>query len=1180
MYLKLFHSGFLPGAPGGVFSIRRKNLSNIFLVMRLSAILTLAFLHAGAHGISQQVTLSMQNAPLEKVFVEITKQTGYNFVYGRDILKNAKSVNVSVVKSGLNEVLKLIFKDQPLTYSIIDKVVAITTRSIDPVVVSEPRLLAPLLINIQGRVVDSTGSPIGNITYSVKGSKYTGSADSEGRFRMTNLKPADILILTSVGYSTITVSVSELLAVPAGKTTNIGNGKVLRNAEGTFTFIMKHHQEALEDVTVSIGLLDRKKETFTGVTRTFSGNDLRAASRINVLEGLNLLDPSFKIIRDNNLGSDPNQLPKVELRGSRTAPPPTPTKYSQQLKLEYEQDPNQPLFILDGFETTLQTIVNLDVNRVASITLLKDAASTALYGSRSANGVVVVETVRPSPGELQISYSATATVSVPDLSGYNLMSGEELLKFQELSSQGAKAPGPFWFDPNGNDLLLPVLKHSFRKNAILKGVNTDWERVPLQNATTLNHSLYVNGGDKYFRYNVGLSLGSNIGVMKGAENRTTTAYGTLNYRKGNINVSNNFSVGGTKQNGSPYGSFQNYVKIPTYYAANTTDRYLEEDHATYYNKSGTEVSNDFYFQNPLYNAGLPYKNTVRSLSVTNNLMANWDVLPYLRVSGGFQYSSSNGDADYFISPLNTMFDNQEAALKGSYNYSNSKSVSYKGNLMLTYNKVVADKHIINANIRGDLGQITNDGLSISAVGFAATSEPLIYLANSYQPDNRPGGSTVKSTSMALIGTVNYSYDMRYNLDLSYNLSGTSNFGSDNPYQSFYAMGIGWNIGRESFLRNSKIVNRLNLSANIGLTGNQNAGNFGSRSTYLLNNIPTYFGESVQLNGLGNPDLDWSKTYQISYSLSGTFFRNSLSLTLSGYNNITDPLIIAMPLPPSVGIEKGVPTNIGKLTSSGLELSFDARIVNTRDWTLNVGLNAPVLYKSEYSGLGNALDKFSDSARNSGYLQRYVDGSSPDDVWAVRSVGIGQARGLEVFLDKNGGMTYLFDKNNEVVIGSSRPVTQGSVNIRMRYKRFTLSVFGTYLVQEMKFNTALYDKVENLSKSDLEFNQDKRALYTRWKQVGDDASFLGIAQSSLGMSSRFLQKENSFEVSAINFNYDLLNQYSKGLKSYLQRKLGVQQINFGVTTSNIFAFRLSNVKMERGLDFPFQRSATLNLSITF
>lgn len=1149
----------------------------------LSFIFFTACLLATTTTIAQNVTLSGKGLTLKQVFSAIEKQTGYVFLTNKGALDRAKTVSLTVNDLPLRKLLDAVLKDQALEYEIQDKTIIISRKIPDDPSKSPSLLIVPAGEQafgvITGIVRDLEGKALEGASVRIRSTNKGTTTDATGTFTLRSVDANGVIIISSVGYVSLIVPVSVLVNAANGSVIQFEKGRVLRKSPVDYIFLLQSEKKVLDEVMVSTGMFDRNKETFTGLTKTYSGKDLRNASRTSVLEALNLLDPSFKIIRDNSFGSDPNQPPKLELRGSRTLPPPTPQKYSQQLKMQYEADPNQPLFVLDGFETDLNTIVNLDINRIASITLLKDAASTALYGSRSANGVVVIQTLRPVPGKLMVSYVGTGTLTMPDLSGYNMMDAAELLKFQELASQGVNAPGPFAVS-EGNQ-VMPGIKHAFRQNAVSQGINSNWLQVPLQNTGSVNHNLSFTGGDTYLTYMAGLSRNSNLGVMKGSENTTTSGYLNLQYRAGKVNVANNLTIAGSRQNGSPYGSFSDYVNVPSYYVINSSDRYLETHDAHYYDPAtGSTVSSSFRYQNPLYNATLPYKNTVTGLNITNNIMANWDIFSFLRISGNLQYNKRASESDFFISPLNTQFDNVETNLKGSYNYNKNGSEAFNGNLTLTYNNVFASKHILNANIRTGFSQQKDEMIGLTAVGFSATADPLLYLANSFSPDSRPGGSTVKKTSMELIGSVNYSYDMKYNLDLSYNLSGTSNFGVDNPYQSFYSAGIGWNIGREQFLQHSKWVNQLYLTANIGLTGNQNAGSFGSRTTYILNNAPVFFGESITLQGIGNPNLNWTKTYNLAYNLAGKFFNNILSATFSGYRNLTDPLIIAMPVPPSVGIAAGIPKNIGKITTVGFEVTIDARVVNTRDWTLNLSFNSPVYYKSKYSALGDALGKFNDSARNNGYMQRYYDGSSPDDVWAVRSVGIGQTRGFEVFLDKNGNYTYLFDKNNEVVVGSSRPVTQGNFNVRLRYKKFTLAVYSSYTISEMKFNNALYNKVENISIPGMENNQDKRALYVRWKNPGDDASFLGITNLSTGMSSRFLQKESALNVSNITFNYDILNQYSQGLKSYVRKKLGLQAFGVGVSTSNIFQFKLSNIQRERGLDYPFARSVTVNMNLTF
>ncbi|MBO9635196.1 MAG: TonB-dependent receptor plug domain-containing protein, partial [Chitinophagaceae bacterium] len=792
---------------------------NLLLVSIFILSSSLLFAGSGyAQGKEQtRISLSFKNVPIPKVFSSIEEKADVIIMY--ENTEEMKSTKISINASNMKvaDILNQILKDKSLEWTIRDNVIRIIQKKkesnartgIDNE--NDSHENTNLFQFIVGKVVDSVGTPVASASFSIRGTEKKGAADNAGRFVLPEVKLSDVLILSAVGYVQLSVPVADMLSMPVGSPLSLKNGKVKRGAGTEFTFILSREEKAMEEVVVSTGMFDRKKETFTGVTRTYTGKEVRLASRQNVLEALNLLDPSFRIIRDNNLGSDPNQLAKIEMRGSRSMPPPTPQKYSQQLKLQYEKDPNQPLFVLDGFETDLNTVMNLDVNRIANITLLKDAASTALYGSRSANGVVVIQTIRPASGDLRITYSATGTLVMPDLSGYNMMNASELLQFQELASVGEGAPGPFAKD--GYNIVMPKVKHAFRENAILQGVDENWLKVPLQNAGSVNHSISVTGGDNYFTYVGGFTRNTNIGVMKGSENSNTSGYFNLSYRKGNINVSNNLSINGQKQYGSPYGSFTEYVKIPPYYMVNNSQRYLEQHYTSYYTSGGFEFPKEFRFANPLYNAALPFRNEVKGNTITNNLMANWDLFPFLRLSGSFQYLKSESQSDYFISPLNTKFDMVASSLKGSYDYNHLQSESYSGNFTMTYNKVFAGKHIVNTNVRSEFQQITAETRNISAVGFATTAEPLIYLANSYTPDSKPGGSSSKQTSMAFIASLNYSYDLKYSLDLSYNLSGTSIFGLDNPYKSFYAAGVKWNIHRERFMQHIKWVNELSLSSN-------------------------------------------------------------------------------------------------------------------------------------------------------------------------------------------------------------------------------------------------------------------------------------------------------------------------------------------------------------------------------
>lgn len=284
----------------------------------------------------------------------------------------------------------------------------------------------------------------------------------------------------------------------------------------------------LVGVTINTGVTVRKKELITGAVTVFRGEELRQVSTQNAVQALKSLDPSFIVVNNNITGSNPNILPTIEVRGQTSLT-------ANQVGSQFRDDPNQPLFILDGFPTTLQQVVDLDINRIASITLLKDAASTALYGSRSANGVVVIETNKPIPGKLQFSYVYNSSYELADLSVYNLMNAAQKLEFERLSNayyagDGALAATQYKWDQEYNKRLA----------AVQRGVDTYWLNEPIQMGITSGHSLNFGGGSDEFRFNIAGNYKTLTGTMKGSEHDTWGYNATITYRKSRLSLNNQF----------------------------------------------------------------------------------------------------------------------------------------------------------------------------------------------------------------------------------------------------------------------------------------------------------------------------------------------------------------------------------------------------------------------------------------------------------------------------------------------------------------------------------------------------------------------------------------------------------------------------------------------------------------
>ena len=1096
----------------------------ILLIMRLTTVLLIAsILQVSASSFGQKITLSEKNTPLTKVFTKIRIQSGYDFLFSKSILKEANAVNIDVKNADLSFVLSKIFDGQPLSYSIEDKSVVVSKK----IVFSTKLMKSTGLITVRGYVKNEQGEPLVGANVQLVGSDYRYGTIKEGYYIFENIDSNAILIFSYIGYKTDTVRV---------------RGRRQLNV------IMRMAENKMEDVIITGTGINRKKESFTGAATAFTGLELKAVGNKNILESLKSLDPSFIKVENNLQGSNPNTMPKFEIRG-RTSITTT------DLNSQFNSDPNQPLFILDGFETTLQVIYDLDMNRVASVTILKDAASTSLYGAKASNGVIVVETKRPVPGKLQISYIGDFSLDLPDLSSYNLMNAADKLEFERLVGVYSLTQTPWASEEQYNN----------RRSEIERGVNTYWLNEPVNIGFTNKHSLQLGGGNNDLLFNAGVSYGKQTGVMKGSGRDTWGGNVNLSYRKGRLNINNMLSVSGNTATESPYGSFTDFAKANPYYRKQLDDGTIPKYLDPAYDKK---------MINPLYNALLVSINKNKKFSMFNNTQAILAISNTLRLQGGIQLAKGNGTGIVFTPPDNSIYDDVETHQKGKYTNSHSENNSFNGNLMLTYSKVVG-KHQINANVRGDIQNSTSDVTGFSATGFPYGTNGNPAFAYSYIPYSTPVSAVTEIRSVGFLTSANYGYDQRFLVDAVYRLDGASVFGSDHLFKPFVSGGLGWNIHREKFLKNIKWINLLKLRGDIGFTGNENLGQFSSLSTYTFQSgSNNNFGQGLSLASLGNPSLNWQKSLQDSYGLDFSFANGRVSGFMEYYRKKTDPLSVAAvgTLPSSAGVNSNYVLNVGRLTTKGwnfnLKVSPVYNIEKRIIWTVGVtGSN----YTSVYTGLENQLSTLNESERKSNGLNRYYDGYSPDDIWAVVSKGIDPATGQEIFQKKSGTLTLTYDPADIVKVGNNRPKMEGIINTSLTYKDFTFSALMRYRVGGKIFNSALFNKVENITNLDQTYNLDKRALYNRWQKPGDVSQFVGIRQfTGSPMSSRFVEEDTHFIGESFNVGW-------RSFAGWI-RKLKVQSLGVNFFANDIF--RLEKVQTERGIDYPYARSVSFSINATF
>ncbi len=1106
--------------------------------------------------LNDKISLKMENASLPEVLRQVEAKSGFTFLYKNELLAKSNKVNINAVDKEIAQVLTEILKPSGLSYEVDDNVIIIKAESQQPAAQQQK-------ITVKGKVInEATGEPIVGATIVLKATPSVGTvSNAAGEFTLQVPRVDEPLSISYIGMTTIDYAFAK---------------SYQQNA--VITIKMTPDQIKVEEVIV-MGSVERKKESFTGANKVVSADQLKSIGNQNIVQSLKSLDPSFTMVNNaatNLSGSNPNVLPTIEMRGQTSIS----TETVQNI---FDVNPNQPLFIMDGFETTLQAIIDLPMERIASIALLKDAASTAMYGSRAANGVVVVTTVRPEAGKLRFTYTADLTFEYPDLGSYNMMNAAENLEYERRAGRYTFYSSSYTNPANPNDhrltaedfraqLRLDSL-YSMRLAEVKRGVNSYWLSDPLRNAFTNRNTIRISGGADDLRVDASLSFKNQPGVMKGSKRNTWGGNVDLMYTFKDFTFYNKLSLSGYDASESPWGRFDTWVNTNPYYRKYNEDgsipRYLERDVT-----NGNSSSTKYNVPNPLYNAlrAGGYDDS-KNLSVTNNFQVNWNFHPEMYLQGALSLTKTKANQYTFLPPENTFFDNVDVLEKGTYTQSDRDYFTYNANLMWVWNKAI-DKHRFTANVRGEIQQIKQEYFLTEAAGFPAGTDGNPSFIFHYKTDAKPAYSFSLTRRVNFLATGNYAYDNRYLCDVTFRVDGSTVFGSAKKYSPFWAVGFGWNAHNETFLKDIEWIDMLRVRGNVGTSGNQNiSATFSSTSTYgYMEDRFNYFATGVVINSLGNPNIEWQNTMQTSLGVDFSMAQDRFRLELNFYNKNTDPLIVAVDEAPS----KGVATysmNLGHMITKGFEFDFNYNIINNREQRIQWGVRGTgSVVRTKFKGLKDQLGEMNNFLLNNQSVVRYMDGYSQDDIWAVRSLGIDPATGKELFQTKEGTATFLYNPNDYVRVGNTRPDITGIIGTNVRYKQLYMTLNLRYSIGADVFNTALYNKVENISMADVTKNHDRRALYSRWFQPGDISEFKGISlTTSTPMSSRFVQKNNYFSGESISVGYEFDKQ---GWIHYLRlASLRVQAY------MNDF-FLASTVKAERGIYYPFTRSVSMSITATF
>ncbi|MFA7111068.1 MAG: SusC/RagA family TonB-linked outer membrane protein [Bacilli bacterium] len=1083
-----------------------------------------------------KLDVKVKDVALSELLWQLQENSKIVFIYKTDDLKDIRKVSINLKNTTISRIMSIALVGTNLTYSIENNVVVIKKKT-DAQQTQQERHL------ITGKIIDKSKRPLPGVTVRVKGTIIGTSTNMDGEYKI-KVPENSILVFSMVGMKTV---------------------EELTKDKKVIDVLLEEDVAKLDDVVVN-GYFSRSKDNFTGNAVIIDREDLKKVSSNNLITALQIFDPSFRIKENVDMGSNPNNLPDFRIRGN--------SGFGSEALSEsnLKNNPNLPTFILDGYEVRVEKIFDLDMDRIKSVTILKDASATAIYGSRAANGIVVITTKTPKEGEIRVSYNARFSVEAPDLSDYNLLNAEEKLQVEKDAG--------LYEDDDLPTKQKSLKDYNNRLRNIRKGVNTYWLSKPLRVPCGQTHSLYLEGGDKSARYGVDASYNLSPGIMKkSSRNRFALGF-LLSY---NLNdkllFKNKLTINKVKSKDSPYGDFSDYAKANPYNP-------IYNDHGDIIKIFRTNVPTSLRFPNPLYEASLNNRSGSEYTEWTDNFNFDWFINNNFRFKASLSYSEKNTTKETFTDPKSARYNNSKYEGDGllkkgrAYKY-DEKSSNLDLNVVFSYKKSFG-KHFINTVIGTNIIESNYSNESYSVIGFPSGNLDYISYANEFE-NKAPDGDEGKSRLAGAFLNVNYSMNNLYLLDLSIRMDGSSKFGSKKRYAPFWSMGVSWNLHNEQFVKEIEFINRLKISANLGELGKASFSPYEAQNVYEFYKNQSYTsGLGACLMALGNEDLKWEKTRTTDINFEIEFLKGLFALKASYYLKKTNDLLSDITLPLSNGF-RTYKDNMGSLENKGYELNLRGFVFRNENVILSL-FGTLAHNKNTIKKIANSLQSYNDKVdydQNNNDVERvngqivtskpkiqFKEGQSTTAIYAVKSLGINPINGKEVFVDRNGNITYDWNALDKIVCGDTEPDFSGALGLNADYKGFNLNMSFMYKFGGQVYNQTLVDRVEN---ANLNWNVDHRVYKGRWRNPGDRTFFKDIKDNTrTEVSTRFVEDENVLQFQSLSFSYTFPKNIIK--------KLSLERLKLTFLMEDVFRF--SSVKRERGLSYPFARTFNFGVQIQF
>lgn len=1038
--------------------VRRTMRGNFTCLLLMLALLQLGFtVHA------QDISMSKKNAKLTEVFKEIRKQTGYDFVFPKDLLKEAKNVSIQVQNADLTEVLEICFKSQPFTYKISNKVIVVFSENLaeSPVKV----IRKPELINLRGRVVNDEGEPLENATVRAKGNLRAATTDQDGVFYIEDIETGTELSISYVGYRTTTVSV----------------------AVGLEEIRLSVNKSSLDEVKViAYGTTTSRKSL--GDVSTITAEDIARQPVSDVLQALQGKVPGLVV---KSTGGFFSGNYNVKIRGNNSLP-------LDGLTI------SDPLYVIDGVPLTAGSgdgsgrglnqnliagpaggqnpLLYLNPSDIESISVLKDADATALYGSRGANGVILITTKKAKPGKTQVDVNVFTGYSQQSKK-LNLMNTQQYLTMRReaLKNDGLTA------DP-GLDYDLSVWDSTR---------NVNWQKQLLSTAKTTDGQISFSGGDEKttFRLNTGYHRETPPFPGDFSEQRISTLL-NIGHSEFNQKLKTNLvlNYANTLSN-LPSSDITSAVLL----APNAPDIYNAAGRLNYDGWAPAQYLRTFSSLAKPYKAGT--NNFSTSLVVDYSILTNL----HFSVSGGYNYidqhqtllnPGSAQDPSGIIRRESTFGQNKfstwllEPTLRWTVPLRNSKLETLLG---ATYQESITDGNKIS------LGGFINDS---QLEDRAAASEFFL-----------PGSNYSQTKIQSLYARINYTIADKYIVNINLRRDGSSRFGPGNQFGNFGSIAAAYIFSEEKVVKNAlPFLSFGKLTASYGTTGSDQIGDYAYLSTYLPG-FNSYNGNPVlTLNNADNPDYKWTVNKKLNLSLNLGFFQDRLLLSSTYYTNRTGNQLVNYRLPNLTGFPYVILNLPALVQNRGLEFQLTTKNVQTAKFNWNTSANLSLNR--------NKLLAFP-GLEGSTYASYYAIGQSISRTGLYHYTGLDKQTGEYTFEDKNKNGT--LDPVDDQSFYSDDPSFTGGIDNNLQFGNFSFGFFFIFTKQKGFEN--IYNDIPGAAGA----NQSTALIDNHWQKPGDDKKYArytnyGVDILNYGQSDALWVDASYIRLQNVTFSYNIPSSF--------------------------------------------------------